>query len=102
LIGELVGTGLPGSRVASNQHDVSRLLQRQGVPDVLEQNCAGSADLPHKFVVVILNINVLVGLFVIWSKRVEVGLRECWNVLVEEVPSSDDTCRWRSVRKAIM
>lgn len=86
----MVRTDLSGTSIASNQHDASRLLQRESVPDVFEEDRAGGADLPDEFVVVSLDIHALVGGLVVWSECVEVRFGVSWCVLVQEVPCSDD------------
>jgi len=75
LIRELVWTSFPRTGVVPNQYDAPRLLQRQCLSFVLQQDRTGSPDLPDQLVMIILNIDVLIRRLVVRIERVKIGCR---------------------------
>lgn len=61
---------------------------------VFEENRAGCPDLAYEFVVVVLNVDMIIVRLIVRLERVKVGLGERRRVLVQEVPSCNDPCRY--------
>src|SRR6188768_291603 len=87
LVTELIRTRPTRARTTANEYNAPILLsQRQRTVLVLEQNSRRCSEITNKLIVVILDINVLVGLIRVGEEGVKVDRWERRRILVHEIP----------------
>lgn len=88
---ESIGALDRGAGVTTNNSQGPGFLQRKSIVGILQQDTAGSPDLANNLVMIVLDINMLVGSLVFREESIEVNIRIVSGVLSKEIPPSKDS-----------